>query len=87
MSDANNYGKYYWCVKVTKDVAAACEVYAWADYPETRSDGSLFLISQRNGNLIPVVAFAAEKWTSLHAASAIDGHAVAVEHRKEEVIR
>jgi len=87
MSDANQYGQYYYCVKVSKDLSKQGEIYVRADEVKTHPDGAVAFISKREAKqnftnlLIP-----SGKWNAVYAASVIDGHAVAIEHWTEEVI-
>jgi hypothetical protein len=49
-----DYGKCYYCSKVTEDVAADGEIYAFADRIETPPSGALALVSLHPDTLSPV---------------------------------
>src|SRR6266566_4394385 len=89
MTDTSRYGRFYWCVKVTKDLSKDGEIYLMAD--DVRVQGGALVFLQRDGKekgidrvnlLIPV-----HKWSAVYAASVLDGSAVAVEHWAGEVLR
>ncbi len=48
-----DYGDYYYCIKVTEDVAAAGEIYAFADQIETTPSGALVLLYWNPDTLSP----------------------------------
>jgi hypothetical protein len=87
------YGRYYWCVKVTKDLCQKGEIYVMADEAKVDRSGALYFLkvweadekepAGRHINLL----IAAGQWTAVYAASCLDGSAVAVEHWKGEVER
>jgi len=87
MRDTTQYGNYYWCVKVTKDLSPNGEIYVMADEVKVEDGTLLFLrhkkepVESREINLI----IPALKWTAVFAASLMDGHAVAVEHWAGEI--
>jgi hypothetical protein len=83
---ASDYGGFYWCAKT--DLSESGEIYVFAD--EVRylpTGGVLFVAKRRDDGETTNLALAAGQWTAVFAASCWDGHAVAVEHWKGEVIR
>jgi len=88
-SNASSYGNLYWCVKTT--MSEDGEIYLHADSVHFTSTGDVVFSKAPNtakGNTqpTPMLALASGHWTALYAASVIDGHAVAVEHWKGEVV-
>ena len=89
MSNASNYGNLYWCVKTT--MSKDGEIYLHADSVRFTSTGDVVFSNAPNpakGDTepTPMLALASGHWTALYAASTLDGHAVAVEHWKGEVV-
>lgn len=86
MSEAKNYGQYYWCVKVFPDLSREGEIYLFAEEVNIHTDGSLvFLRAAPPGKpRSPVFVFAGGQWIAFYAASVLDGRPVAVEHWTEE---
>jgi len=87
MSDTSRYGRYYWYVKVPRDVSKDGEIYLMAD--RVRIDGgALVFVRHREDNPEEHInlVLPAGKWSALYAASVLDGSAVAVEHWAGEVI-
>lgn len=83
---ADQYGAYYWCVKVTDDVSPDGEIYVMADDVVVTDSGALEC--RRFGHKDRVnLALAPGKWLAVYGASLVDGHAVAVEHWAGEVER
>ncbi|MEH1866589.1 MAG: hypothetical protein V7K69_16505 [Nostoc sp.] len=92
MSDTSRYGKYYWCIKVTKDLSKDGEIFVMADEVKSQK-GVLFCTrkvvddnSQEIKDQINL-AIASGKWLAVYAASVMDGAAVAVEFWEGEVKR
>jgi len=89
VTDTSRYGRFYWCVKVPKDLSKDGEIYLMADDVRVQ-DGALVFVQRgekeagvdRVNLLIP-----AHKWLAVYAASVLDGSAVAVEHWSGEVLR
>ena len=81
---AARYGQYYWCIKVPRSLCGDGEIYVHADGVQVTECGALELIYEKahRGNLI----LAPGQRLAVFAASVIDGHAVAVEHWKGEVV-
>jgi hypothetical protein len=79
------YGQYYWCVKT--QLSDDGDVYVHADRV-TIDAGVVTFWHEEDGcpNRINL-AVAPGQWTAVYAASVLDGHAVAVDHWKGEVIR
>ncbi len=71
------YGQYYWHVRTPQE-----EIHLMADAVEVKPDGSLAFLGrfQGEGDLRPNMILAPGQWLAVHAASAIDGGAIAVEH-------
>jgi hypothetical protein len=88
MAKADHYGDFYYCVKVTKDLSPDGEIYIYADDVNTGRDGSLFLWHRdlEKQSVFPNMIIPNGKWLAIFSASCLDGHAVAVEHWKGEVI-
>jgi len=78
------YGRYYWCAKT--DLSEDGEIYVYADAVRYLEGAVLFVTPHEDGERINL-ALAAGQWTSVFAASCWDGHAVAVEHWKGEIVR
>ena len=91
---AAKYGRYYWCVK--SKLSKSGEIYVMADRVEfTPSGGVIFWCdpSENDGDdkarsrtVLQTLALAAGQWMAVFAASCMDGHAVAVEHWKGEIV-
>lgn len=82
LEGAARYGRFYWCVK--SDLSPEGEIYLHADRVEFLPSGAVVFHCDQWG--YPNMAFAAGQWTAVYAASVIDGHAVAVEIWKGEVV-
>jgi hypothetical protein len=88
MEDASKYGRIYYCIKVEKELAKSCEIYAFADEIRIIGDGALALYSIRNEKIGSVnLIIPSGKWRAVYSASVLGGHAVCVEHWKEEIDR
>lgn len=85
MSGPENYGKYYWCVHVSKKIAAEREIYLHADAVTVEPDGSLWFYYMRESAIVPSLVLSAGTWQYFYAASVLDGSVVAVEHWAEEI--
>lgn len=79
---AHNYGRYYWCIKVTRDVSSDGEILLSADEITVGPEACLIAMGSQGQ---PVLVIAPRKWTSFYAASCMDGHAVAVDHWASEI--
>jgi hypothetical protein len=101
VTEPNNYGKYYWCIKVPESISEDGEIYLNADRVELR-DGALifsgkFYPSARDGypdyenpkdnEEKTLLILNKEQWLVCYAASVIDGSAIAVQYWKGEVVR
>jgi len=73
--------KYYWCIKVDKKISPDKEIYLYSDSVEN-IDGDLIF---KNSKDLIVFSISRGLWHVLFAASCLDGHAVAVEHWKNEI--
>lgn len=81
---AQNYGRYYWCVKTT--LLGKGKMYLFADEARILQDGTLVFVQiKENGQEIFTLSFAACNWDLFYAASVIDNHPVCVEHWEKEV--
>lgn len=76
---AAGYGKRYWCIKT--DLSPDGEIYVHADEVRFAYGAAIF----ESGKDVRL-ALAAGSWKAVFAASVIDGHAVAVEHWKDEIL-
>ena len=88
----NNYGQYYWCVKVIETLSPTKEIYVFGDKVEVNSNGDLIFWNISHGeaseeNPIQNIAMAKGTWLAFFVASVIDGSAVAIEHWEGEVER
>jgi hypothetical protein len=86
----SNHGKFYWCVKTT--MSEDGEIYLHADSVHFTTTGAVVFsnapdTAKGDTEPTPMLALASGHWTALYAASVIDGHAVAVEHWKGEVVK
>lgn len=86
------YGRWYYCVKVTGDVAVEGEIYVMADKVKVNEDGSVAFIQRKSlddmtiyESVVVNLLIPAGKWLAVYAASMIDGSAVAVERWTGEV--
>jgi hypothetical protein len=94
-STAHKYGKFYWCIGVSKDVSENGEIYAHADWIElqagalvlqrAKSAGDEGTINEATGGRQILLTLAPGQWKYAFAASVLDGHAVAVEHWPGEI--
>lgn len=84
---ADNYGRYYWCIKVTEEISPTGEIYVFADEATVQDSGCLCFYRDKDGKMQVNLVIAKGGWTTFFAASCIDGHAVAVEHWEGEVCR
>lgn len=84
--DTSKYGDYYWCIKVSKDLAEDGEIYVMADSCRVLQGGELILLGNQNKKFqdehIINLAIAPGKWNAVYAASTKDGSPVAVEYWK-----
>ncbi len=80
----DQYGNYYWCVKVTDDVSLDGEIYVMADEVVVTDSGALECRRVGVKNRVNLT-LAPGKWLAVYSASLVDGHAVAVEHWAEEI--
>ncbi len=78
MSDASDYGKFYWIVKL----ANGQEMGAYADRVDVAGDGSLVLYgnAQTLGAKFVNLALAAGAWQYIYAASEPGGSPMAVQN-------
>jgi len=86
MSENESYGDHYYCVKTPLSISENKEIYLMADFLEVFPDGSLaFFHNEDTGRYINLLLSSGE-WNAVYAASILDGHAVAIEHWKGELI-
>jgi hypothetical protein len=87
MSDPNvtPYGKFYWCVLVDKALAESGEIYFNADGVETDQSGTFVACRVKDGVKEVILMVPAGMWKTVFAASIIDGHALGVDHWKEQI--
>jgi len=86
MSDTTRYGRFYWCVKVEKELSQDGEIYLMADDVRI-DDGDLIFVRQREGGTEQInLAIASGDWKAVYAASVWDGAPVAVDHWGGEVV-
>lgn len=71
------YGKSYWCIRVTYDLASDGEIYLMADKAQVLSTGTLEF--SRDDGLVTFV-IAPGKWLAYFAASMISGSPISVEY-------
>ena len=82
-STANEYGRFYFCVKTR--VSKNGEIYVFADGVSIEPGGELVLWRSTDHGKYPNLSLAKGHWSAVFAASLIDGHPVAVEHWKGEL--
>ncbi|MDY7002523.1 MAG: hypothetical protein SWX82_00745 [Cyanobacteriota bacterium] len=63
-----DYGRYYWYVRVTKDVAEKGEQYVQADEAQVK-DGVLLFLQHKNEGATINMAFAPGTWFTAHVTS------------------
>ena len=82
----HEYGKKYYCVKVSKALSEDGEIYAYADEIQISEGGDLKLICSNNcDEIYPGLIIAKGQWLAIYAASCFDGSASTVEHWCGEV--
>ena len=74
--EEEGYGNLYWCISTPTS-----RIHTYADLVEVSKNGDLILI--RKDKTI-MMAFAAEKWENIYAASCMDGSPVSVEHWQDK---
>ena len=85
------FGAYYYCIKVTGDVSENGEIYAHADRVAVTGDGTLVLFhaftprGQDEEQEEMTLMIPTGKWLAVYAAAVLDGSAVAVEHWAGEI--
>lgn len=82
MPDTTSYGDRYWCIGRPD----GNEIYLNADRAEVQPSGALVMVAGGGEEGIVNLALAAGQWVFVYAASVIDGHAVAVQHWKGQII-
>jgi hypothetical protein len=89
MPSPNDYGSYYFCVKVPKTISKDGEIYVRADTVEITPTGDLSFTPRQNDekNRPSCLLIASGKWIAVYLASHLDGSAVAVEYWESEVNR
>ncbi|MEU9705087.1 hypothetical protein [Streptomyces sp. NPDC047981] len=70
------YGQYYWRIDLTSGEV----VHAHADEVEIQGSGALVLRKTSGEAPLILLAFASGEWKNVRAASALDGHAICVDH-------
>jgi hypothetical protein len=86
LQKATGFGQFYWCVKVTEEVAKTGEIYLDADDVYTSLDGALNLVHHRDdGSECTNLMLPAGKWLAVYAASVINDSPVAVKYWEGEV--
>ena len=63
-----NYGRYYWYVRVTKDIAENGEQYVQADEAKVQ-DGVLLFLQHKNEGAKINMAFAPGTWLTTYVTS------------------
>jgi hypothetical protein len=80
------YGRYYWCAKTESSEDG--EIYVYADEVRYSPSGGVLFVRLRDDGTEQInLALSSGNWSAVFAASCWDGHAVAVEHWKGEVVR
>jgi hypothetical protein len=69
-------GKYYWCVKVSKELSDSGEILLHAEDVTIYDDALLFKNEKGQG----IFCIAKGQWSCFYAASCIDGGSICVEH-------
>ena len=82
----DEYGQYYWCVKVVEGLAVEGEIYVHADEVSIEQ-GALVFTSNSFDRSQNVLVISPGQWLCYYSASVVDGAAVAVQHWKGEVER
>lgn len=87
MYGAADYGDYYFCAK--SPLSENGEIYVYADDVRYLPTGGVLFVAQKDDGTGERVnlALAAGQWTAVFAAGFWDGHAIAVEHWKGEIVR
>jgi len=89
--DTSQYGSYYWCIKVTNDIAEDGEIYIMANSCRVLPNGELVCLGNRNKEFqderVINLALAPGKWNAVYAASIVDGSPVAVDHWKGWIVQ
>ena len=83
MRHPHSYGNYYWCLKLKNGP----EVYLHAD-KVTNDNGALtfWRTDDDTDAMYSNMAVNSDQWEWYYAASVLDGHAVAVDHWKGQII-
>lgn len=84
---SEKYGRYYFGIKVTRDVSPDGEIYVMADDVQVTPAGALEFIRIGDDTSRVNLSIAPNKWLAHFSASLWDGHAVAVEYWTGEVNR
>ena len=79
---AADYGRFYWCVVHSYKGDSA--TYYFADRLEVSPSGALILWrdNPEAGEVRPNVIFPAGEWVQVHAASVVNGLAVAMDYSR-----
>jgi hypothetical protein len=86
LQESTGFGYFYWCVKVTEDIAKTGRIYLTADNVYTEPDGALNLVYYRDdGDECTNLLLPAGKWLAVYGASVTNNSAVAVTHWEGEV--
>lgn len=83
---AEKYGRYYWGVKVTRDISPDGEIYVMADEVQVTPAGALEFIRKGDNSHRVNLSIAPHKWLVYFAASLWDGGAIAIEYWAGEVV-
>jgi hypothetical protein len=94
MREPYNYGQMYWCVKVTEDLSENGDIYVNADRVSYSPNGDVIFkgtfynkeTKKYEGEEQVRLIIASGKWDAVYSASCIDGHAIAVDHWKGEIV-
>ena len=87
MRDTTKYGRFYWCVKVPKTISEDREIYVCADHCSVEKGVLTFWHNNKDEHIQqPNLILGPGNWSVVYAASALDGHPVAIDHWKEEVV-
>lgn len=89
MSDATEFGKFYWCVTVPEAISKDGQIYLYADRVEITTGGEVLFwrgagLGEQQDHLN--LSLARGYWQLVFAASMLDSHAVAVEVRETEPV-
>ncbi len=88
--EMQNYGDYFWCVKVPQEISPDGEIYVNAQKAEITSNGDLIFwssITEKRNEPFQNLSLARGSWMAFYIASPLGGGAVAIDTWEGEVIR